>query len=256
MDPFGFAPLASLLFAVYAAVTGFAHMIEPAFGSASAAVAIVALTLAVRTILIPVGFAQVKADVVRRRLAPELARLRRRYSSNPQVLQRKTADLYRSEGANPFAGVLPTMAQVPVVSVVYALFVHPMIAGHANVLLSASVLGAPLGSSLVSTIGAASFVGGPLAAILPSIAVFAVLLTIMALIAGLTRRTAIRSEAEQTLDLVTPAPRATAAMSWLPFITVLFAAVVPLAATIYLTVTTAWTFVERALIRRRLMLAG
>jgi YidC/Oxa1 family membrane protein insertase len=40
------------------------------------------------------------------------------------------------------------------------------------------------------------------------------------------------------------------ALSWLPFITVVFAAVVPLAATIYLSVTTAWTLAERVILRR------
>jgi YidC/Oxa1 family membrane protein insertase len=41
-------------------------------------------------------------------------------------------------------------------------------------------------------------------------------------------------------------------LSWLPFITVVFATIVPLAATIYLAVTTAWTLVERVILRRML----
>jgi YidC/Oxa1 family membrane protein insertase len=42
----------------------------------------------------------------------------------------------------------------------------------------------------------------------------------------------------------------TSMLSWLPFITVVFAAIVPLAATLYLTITTTWTLVERTLLRR------
>ena len=45
--------------------------------------------------------------------------------------------------------------------------------------------------------------------------------------------------------------RVAAVLSWAPFITVVFAGFVPLAAALYLTVTTAWTLVERALLRKR-----
>jgi YidC/Oxa1 family membrane protein insertase len=37
----------------------------------------------------------------------------------------------------------------------------------------------------------------------------------------------------------------------LPFVAVVFAAFVPLAAALYLVTTTAWTFAERAILRRR-----
>jgi YidC/Oxa1 family membrane protein insertase len=40
-------------------------------------------------------------------------------------------------------------------------------------------------------------------------------------------------------------------LSWLPFASVIFAAFVPLAATLYLATTTLWTLIERALLRRR-----
>jgi YidC/Oxa1 family membrane protein insertase len=40
-------------------------------------------------------------------------------------------------------------------------------------------------------------------------------------------------------------------LSWAPYLTVVFAAFVPLAATLYLAVTTTWTQVERAILRRR-----
>jgi len=42
----------------------------------------------------------------------------------------------------------------------------------------------------------------------------------------------------------------------LPYLTVDIAAVVPLAAGIYLLTTTAWTTAERALLRRRIMPSG
>ena len=45
-------------------------------------------------------------------------------------------------------------------------------------------------------------------------------------------------------------------LSWMPFLTVAFAAFVPLAAALYLAVSTAWTLVERGAIRRVLTRGG
>jgi YidC/Oxa1 family membrane protein insertase len=51
-----------------------------------------------------------------------------------------------------------------------------------------------------------------------------------------------------------------AVLGWLtrmlPYLTIVIAAVVPLAAGIYLLTTTAWTTAERALLRRRIMPSG
>jgi membrane protein insertase Oxa1/YidC/SpoIIIJ len=55
---------------------------------------------------------------------------------------------------------------------------------------------------------------------------------------------------QQSTDV--PFRSGTRALSWLPFLTVVFAAVVPLAATLYLAVATAWTLVERTVLRRML----
>ena len=225
-----------LLTAVSAFVQLITAVLEPLAGGASAALAIVVLTLLVRLLLIPVGISQVRAEWTRRRLAPTLRALQVKYKNRPDVLQRKIAELYQREKASPLAGILPTLAQAPVISLVYALFVNGTIGGHANVLLAASLGGVPLGSSLV-TVGLSW----------PGILVFAGLLGLIALTAWLSRRVALR--------LALPADDATArltsVLSWLPFLTVVFAAVVPLAATIYLATTTTWTLVERALLRRR-----
>lgn len=113
MDPFNFPPIATLLNAAYTAVVGLVSLLDPIAGTASAALAIVALTVVVRALLIPVGVSQVKAEWTRRRLAPKLQALQKRYKKNPQLLQEKTMALYREEKASPFAGILSALAQLP-----------------------------------------------------------------------------------------------------------------------------------------------
>lgn len=243
MDFYSFAPIAAVLDGAYTVVTTIASWLTPIAGGASAAVAIVLITILVRALLIPVGRAQVRAEFTRRRLAPQLQALQRKHGKNREVLQRKTMELYAREKASPFAGCLPTLAQAPVLSVVYGLFILATIAGHPNLLLAERLGGVPLGTSLVTLIGSAQ----PL----PGVLVFGALLAIIATTAWLSRRVALAFAAGQTTDAVPPAlQNVSGALSWLPFITVVFAGVVPLAATIYLSVTTTWTLTERVILRR------
>jgi YidC/Oxa1 family membrane protein insertase len=234
VDPFTLAPVAAVLEFVYSLVSGLAALVTPVAGSAAAALAIVVLTLVVRALLIPVSISQVTAEGQRRRLAPKLTALREKYRTKPELLQQKTMALYKAENVSPFAGFLPTLLQAPVVSLVYALFLHPQIAGESNTLLTAELGSATLGSSVFAT-------GWP------GVLVFVTLLATMSFVAWLSRRTALR--------LALPGPDASAplgrALSWLPFLSVVFAAFVPLAAALYLATTTAWTLVERAILRRR-----
>ena len=242
MDLYSFAPIAAILDLAYAGVTALSGLLEPLAGDAAAALAIVALTLVVRAILIPVGISQVRAEFTRRRLAPMLRELQKRYKKQPEILQRKTMELYKTEKASPVAGMLPALAQAPVLFVVYGLFVLHSINGHANALLQGHVLGASLATSLIS--GTVAW---------PGLIVFAVLLAIIAIVAWLQRRTAQKIAAmDATAEPNATAPAMARWLSWLPFITVIFASVVPLAATIYLTVTTSWTLVERTVMRRAL----
>ena len=242
MDIFAFPPLTALLDAAYGALAGLASLLEPFAGASSAALAVVLVTLLVRALLIPVGFSQARAEQTRARLAPRLRELQRRHKKNPERLQKEMLELYRSENTSPFAGMLPVLAQAPIVGLLYTLFIRPEIAGHPNDLLTHDLFGAPLGTSLVSSVfgGTAS----------PStLLVFGVLIVIMLVVADITRRvfTPAPVEGDSPLNSATML-RVTSALHYL---TAVFAVFVPLAAALYLTVTVVWTLVQRTLLRRR-----
>ncbi len=240
MDLSAFPLLAAVLDAAHSALLGLAGILEPLAGSAAAALAIVLVTLVVRALLVPLGVLQVRAEVARRRVAPKLAELQKRYRKNPETLQRKTLELYREEGVSPFAGLWPALAQAPIVSVLYGVAVSPTLNGHPNELLRETLFGAPLGLSLPGMLGTPGW----------HVLVPIALLAVMAVVAWFTRR--------QTLRMATATPTEgplagmTATLSWLSFLTVGIAAFVPLAAALYLAVSTTWTFAERTLLRRRL----
>src|SRR3989442_14187527 len=78
------------------------------------AAAIIVLTVAVRTLLLPVAIKQIRSMRDTQRLAPEMARLRQKYKNDRQKMTEEVMELYRREGVNPYASRLPLAAQMPV----------------------------------------------------------------------------------------------------------------------------------------------
>lgn len=245
MDIFAFPPLAALLDAAYGALAGLSSLLEPLAGASAAALAVILVTLLVRALLIPVGVSQARAEQTRARLAPRLREIQRRHRKNPERLQKEMLELYRRENTSPFAGMLPVLAQAPVVGLLYTLFLRPEIAGHPNDLLTHDLFGAPLGTSVVSAV-----FGGTASP--ATLLVFGALAVIMLVVADISRRVfrpAPVPEGAEDSPLSSPAMLRVAGA--LHYLTVVFAAFVPLAAALYLTVTVVWTLVQRMLLRRR-----
>jgi YidC/Oxa1 family membrane protein insertase len=241
MNVYDIAPIRALITATSWLVTNLSGILSPVVGPASAALAVVLVTVAVRAVLIPVGLSQARAARARRRLAPRLAELQRRYAGRPDVLQRKVAELYAAEHTSPLAGCLPALAQTPVLMAVYGLFVVPTVAGQANALLGHAFLGVTLGTRFVGLLatGAAAW---------PSAAVFVVLVAVIAAVAETSRRLLPPpSPAEPGSGVPFTVARLT---GFLPFTTALVAAFVPLAAGLYLATTTAWSLGERLVLAR------
>jgi YidC/Oxa1 family membrane protein insertase len=267
MNLYAFGPIAAVLDLAYAVLHTLTLFLTPFAGGTAAALAIVLVTLALRLLLIPVGVSQARAQRVRQRLAPRLAELRRRHGASPERLQRETAALYAAENASPLAGCLPLLVQAPILSIVYGLFVLGEINGHGNALLDGTLFGSPLGTSILT--------GWSTAAVPETVLVGAVLLVVLLTAQLLSRRLMLAQgaaagtsatagtgtttgapgpAAPAAAPALSPAAQAamTGALSWLPLITVLFAAFVPLAAALYLTVSALWGVTERAVLWRLL----
>ncbi|MEV8271898.1 membrane protein insertase YidC [Microbacterium sp. NPDC077184] len=242
MDLLSFPPIAAVLDAAYALLMGLADLLHPLAGSASAALAVIVLTLLVRTVLIPAGIAQAKAEQTRARLAPKLQALQRRYKNDRERMSRETMKLYADEKTSPLAGCAPVLIQAPIVGVVYALFLYPVIAGHPNALLTDQLLGVPLGASLVGSIAGGTATGA-------TALVFGILLLVIVVVAEVTRR--VFRPVVGVSD-AGPGVESVARMAgFLQFGTAVVAILVPLAAALYLVVTVAWTLVQRIVLRRR-----
>ena len=85
-------------------------------------ISIIILTLLVRLVLWPF---QQKANTSMRKmqkLQPQLKALREKYKENPQELNMRMMELYRTEGVNPLGGCLPMLLQLPIFFALYSVF--------------------------------------------------------------------------------------------------------------------------------------
>jgi len=74
---------------------------------------IVILVVLMRLILVPLFVKQMHATRKMAALAPQMQELRKKYKNDKQKLNEATMALYRENGANPLAGCLPLVAQMP-----------------------------------------------------------------------------------------------------------------------------------------------
>ncbi len=226
------------LAAAYNLVTALAGWLAPVTGSLGTTLAIVVFTAAVRLLMHPLTRSQVRAEKARAALAPQQKKLQDRYRRDRARQYQEIANLYRKNGVSQTAGLLPALVQLPVLGIVYQLFISRTVAGSPNRLLAHSLGGVPLGSRLTTVLGGSHVALGP-------IAVFAVLLLVLAAIATWSSMGARAAAAAQPAGMGR-------LISILPYGTVAVAAFVPLATGVYLATTTLWTVTERALLTRGL----
>ncbi len=152
------------------------------------------------------------------------------------------------------AGCLPALLQLPFFSVLYRLVESPTVDGRPNSLLRHDLLGAQLGSHWLGGPGPVSGQG----------AVFLALFALLAVVGWLSARSARRfagagsappgaGSAPPGADSAPPAGAVGVLIRALPYTTVVVAAVVPLAAGIYLLTSSAWAAAERRVLRRKAM---
>jgi len=212
-----------LAFAPLDAATGVAYQIVTALESVtgSAALAVVAFTACLRLALLPLAYRQIRGEQTRAALLPRLKEVQDRHRDDPVRLGREMAML---PVGGVFAGVLPALVQAPFFIATYRMFLLPSIGGQHNALLTHALFGVPLGARFVTY---------------PSL-VCVGLFALLALVAWAAVRFA-----------PVPPPPAAAGLvvRVLPFLTVVVAAFMPLAAGLYVLTTTAWTVAERRVLR-------
>ena len=76
--------------------------------------AIVSFTILMRLILFPLAHTSFKSMAKMKKLQPEMQRLKETYPDDRKKMQQELMALYKREGANPIAGCLPLIVQIPI----------------------------------------------------------------------------------------------------------------------------------------------
>jgi YidC/Oxa1 family membrane protein insertase len=233
--------LAGPIDVAYHVVYWLAHLFAPLPGGLATAAAIVAFTIGVRLLLSPLSFLGMRGQARIAAIQPRVQELRTKYARQPDRLQTELGTLYAQEAGGMLAGCLPLLLQLPFFSVMYRLFLSGTMNGKPNGLLSAHLLGAPLGSHWLSGAGPLSAQG----------LVFLLLFALLAL-AGAASAWLAKTAAAAPNAGPSNGGAIGAITKILPFTTVIIAAFVPLAAGLYLLTSTVWTVAERTLLRRKI----
>ncbi len=92
-----------------------------AFGNLG--LAIIALTLLIRFILLPITQSSMKSAQKIKELQPEVDKLKKKHGKDQQALQKAQLELYKKYNVNPFAGCLPQIIQLVVLLFLYRMFI-------------------------------------------------------------------------------------------------------------------------------------
>lgn len=188
--------------------------------------ALVLLTAGLRLAMLPLSIRAHRGMEARKAMAPEVARLQKRHGHDRQRLAEELTKAHRKAGVSLFAGLGPMLAQGPVLMLLYRLVTTTAVGGQANTLSTVSVLGTPLSAHWLPVLSTGAW--GPLL-------LGGLLLASLLLVAHLQARKV--TEGPEVLRL-------------LPYGSLVFAAIAPVAFSVYLLTTTTWSLAERAVLPR------
>ena len=89
-------------------------------------VALILLTLLVKTIMIPLAMHQKRASIAMQKLQPQIASLQEKYKADPERLNAKVSQLYQENKTNPLNGCLPSLVQMPILFALYSVLSRPL----------------------------------------------------------------------------------------------------------------------------------
>ncbi len=81
--------------------------------------AILLLTIIVRTLILPLMIKQYKNTQAMQKLQPEMLKIREKYKDDPRKQQEEMMKLYQTNQVNPLAGCLPLLIQMPIFIALY-----------------------------------------------------------------------------------------------------------------------------------------
>ncbi len=92
--------------------------------------AIIALTIVIKLLLFPLAHKSYVSMSKMKKLQPEMVKLRERFGDDKQKLNQEMMALYKREKANPAAGCLPILLQIPIFFALYKVLFVTLLMRH------------------------------------------------------------------------------------------------------------------------------
>ncbi|SEN11508.1 membrane protein insertase YidC [Palleronia pelagia] len=115
--------------------------------------AIIALTLLIKAILLPLAYKSYVSMAKMKELQPEMEKLKERAGDDRQKLQQGMMELYKKEKVNPASGCLPILLQIPIFFSLYKVIFVTLELRHAPWVGWIRDLSAPDPSSILNLFG-------------------------------------------------------------------------------------------------------
>ncbi|HMN19273.1 MAG TPA: YidC/Oxa1 family membrane protein insertase [Candidatus Moranbacteria bacterium] len=109
---FVYQPLYNTLIFLYNNVSG-----------ADFGIAIIMLTIIIRTILIPLYRTQIQSQQKLQKLQPEIKKIQKKYKDDKEQQTKAMMELYRENKTNPFSGCLPLIVQIIFLIAIYRILI-------------------------------------------------------------------------------------------------------------------------------------
>lgn len=92
-------------------------------------VAIIIVTILVRLLVWPLASKQLHSQRAMQKLAPDIAKLRKKAGGDKQKESQMLMELYKEKGISPFASLTPVLIQMPLLIAFYYALRHAVVAG-------------------------------------------------------------------------------------------------------------------------------
>ena len=90
----------------------------------SAGLAVIVFTIIIKTLLLPLTIKATRSSKAMQELQPKIKELQKKYAKDKQKLYQETTKLYSQYQANPMAGCLPMLIQMPIFLGLYRAILH------------------------------------------------------------------------------------------------------------------------------------
>ncbi|WP_308915346.1 membrane protein insertase YidC [Jannaschia sp. LMIT008] len=181
------------------------HWLNAAIGNMG--IAIIALTLAIKAILLPLAYKSYVSMARMKELQPEMEKLKEKAGDDRQKLQQGMMELYKTNKVNPAAGCLPILLQIPIFFSLYKVIFVTIELRHAPFFGPFQDLSAPDPTSIMNLFGLL-----PFAAPAPDSILSLVFIGILPILLG------ISMWLQQKLNPTPTDPTQAMIFAWLPWV--------------------------------------